>query len=475
MNCEKCKELLVAYVEDLLDESQKQAIESHLKSCPPCRAEADKIVGLRERLITNGKALAQSDLEEKVLHRIVQERSWRLKKISKSSRQIQLWREIMKSRITKLAAAAIVIIAVIVGIYYSGGSVQMAGVAWGEVLRNVEKAQSFMFQHQWIMKTAKATTELNSVIYNASEYGIRRDMYVNEQLLSIAYVPPTGNVITEVLPQMKKYALATLTEQQLTEMHEQVNPRQIVKEFMSFEHTELGRDTINGIEVEGIEVDDPKFGIGLFERGVGRLWVDVRTNLPVRIELEGVAGGGSMEMKIVAYDFEWDVELGASDFEPNIPADYTLLAKVDISADEETAIKGLRIFAEFTDGRYPSNLALMTVMKEAGEALKKKLASDPDWDPETEPTPEQLAKVPGMGQYPTIQAASMFYAKLLDEDQEQDRDIAYYGGTVTADDSEAVLMRWKLSNGQYRVIFGDLTVETVTAERLAELESGSAE
>jgi hypothetical protein len=80
-----------------------------------------------------------------------------------------------------------------------------------------------------------------------------------------------------------------------------------------------------------------------------------------------------------------------------------------------------------------------------------------------------------MEKYPTIQAASMFYGKLLDEDQEQDRDIAYYGSTVTADDSEAVLMRWKLSNGQYRVIFGDLTVETVTAERLAELESGSAE
>lgn len=379
------------------------------------------------------------------------------------------------NRFTKLAAAAVVIMAVMTGVHYFGGSVQMASVAWGEVLRNVEQAQSFMFQHQWTIKTAEATTELNSVIYNASEYGIRRDMYMNEKLQSIAYVPPTGNVITEVLPQMKKYALATLTEQQLREMHEQVNPRQMVKEFMSFEHTELGRDTINGIEVEGIEVDDPKFNKGLFERSVGRLWVDVRTNLPVRIELEGVAGGGSMEMKIVACDFEWDVELGASDFEPNIPADYTLLAKVDISADEETAIKGLRNFAEFTSGRYPSDLALMTVLKEAGEALKKKFLSDPNRDPNVEPSPEEVLKVPGMEKYPTIQAASMFYAKLLDEDQEQDRDIAYYGGTVTADDSEAVLMRWKLSNGQYRVIFGDLTVETVTAERLVELESGSAE
>ena len=35
MNCEKCKELLVAYAEDLLAESQKQAIESHLNTCPP--------------------------------------------------------------------------------------------------------------------------------------------------------------------------------------------------------------------------------------------------------------------------------------------------------------------------------------------------------------------------------------------------------------------------------------------------------
>jgi len=32
-------------------------------------------------------------------------------------------------------------------------------------------------------------------------------------------------------------------------------------------------------------------------------------------------------------------------------------------------------------------------------------------------------------------------------------------------------MRWKVSDGQYRVIFGDLHAETVTAEVLAELEA----
>jgi hypothetical protein len=36
---------------------------------------------------------------------------------------------------------------------------------------------------------------------------------------------------------------------------------------------------------------------------------------------------------------------------------------------------------------------------------------------------------------------------------------------------EAVLLRWKISDDQYRVIFGDLSAMNVTAEQLAELEN----
>ena len=139
MNCVECKELLVAYAEDLLEESQKQVIESHLNTCPPCRAELTQVISLRDRLAANGKALAQSDLEDKVLHRIVQERSSRLKKISKSSKQIQLWRIIMKSRIAKLAAAAVVIIVTLIGIDYFSGSVDPTSVAWGKMIENMKQ------------------------------------------------------------------------------------------------------------------------------------------------------------------------------------------------------------------------------------------------------------------------------------------------------------------------------------------------
>jgi hypothetical protein len=33
-------------------------------------------------------------------------------------------------------------------------------------------------------------------------------------------------------------------------------------------------------------------------------------------------------------------------------------------------------------------------------------------------------------------------------------------------------MRWKVSDNEYRVIYGDLHAETVTPEKLAELEAG---
>ena len=148
MNCEKCKEFLVAYAEDLLAESQKQAIESHLKSCPPCRAELTQLIVLRDRLAANGKALAESDLENKVLNRILQEQSSKLRKVSKSNKQIQLWRTIMKSRITKLAAAAVVIIGVLVAVSHFAGSIDVASITFADVQKSIDSKTWVLIRYE---------------------------------------------------------------------------------------------------------------------------------------------------------------------------------------------------------------------------------------------------------------------------------------------------------------------------------------
>lgn len=49
-------------------------------------------------------------------------------------------------------------------------------------------------------------------------------------------------------------------------------------------------------------------------------------------------------------------------------------------------------------------------------------------------------------------------------------DVVYYGDSVDPTDSNAVLIQWKISDGEYRVVFGDLREETVSAEELIKLQ-----
>jgi hypothetical protein len=124
-------------------------------------------------------------------------------------------------------------------------------------------------------------------------------------------------------------------------------------------------------------------------------------------------------------------------------------------ASEETAISALRKFAELTNGRYPSSLAYLTLMKEVSEELTKKYSI------------ELMTKTDDFqSELQDLLPAGMFYTQMASADKEA----VYYGDKVTADNPELVLLRWKVSDGKYRVIFGNLTATDVNAEELAELE-----
>ena len=67
----------------------------------------------------------------------------------------------------------------------------------------------------------------------------------------------------------------------------------------------------------------------------------------------------------------------------------------------------------------------------------------------------------------SIRNAIAFYVEL----DKADRDVAYYGDRVTPLDFDRVLLRWRLDDDSYRVVYGDLRAETVDPWRLGELES----
>ncbi|MHC4602062.1 MAG: anti-sigma factor family protein, partial [Planctomycetota bacterium] len=145
MNCAECKEILVAYVEGLLEESQKQAVEEHLKDCSACQAETNELTQLHDRLVANGKVLAQGDLEDDVMNQIVRGQNVRLKAAGKAGAGLKLRRIIMKSPITKIAAAAVIIIAVLVGISQLIGPINVTTVTFADVVEPILNARTVIF------------------------------------------------------------------------------------------------------------------------------------------------------------------------------------------------------------------------------------------------------------------------------------------------------------------------------------------
>lgn len=50
-------------------------------------------------------------------------------------------------------------------------------------------------------------------------------------------------------------------------------------------------------------------------------------------------------------------------------------------------------------------------------------------------------------------------------------DVVYYGLDVDSQDSNSILMHWKVSDGKYKVLFGDLREEEISAEELIRLQA----
>jgi hypothetical protein len=446
-----------------LDRQQMDVLNEHIDTCPECSQYTDVLKHENSILMQFGQKLDESmpARQEKLIEYL---NSCARAERSKYDKLFLIRRTIMKSRMAKLTAAAVITLAMVVCIDRFGGSVGTASVAWGKVVENVEQVRSSVYRTKttilglpYVNRGAMRQTE--GLAYYSSEHGMRIDRYENAKLIEVKHWVPAENAIISIFPPKKRYQRNVFSQQEFTRRHRKRNWKEFIKHFMSFEHSKLGRRIINGVELEGAEVNDPKVMLdNAYESVVVRLWVDVQTNLPARVEMKGTAGGGAIKCEQVVDVVELNTELAASEFEPNIPQDYTLCKEVQVEdEDEGRAIRGLRLFAQVTGGQYPSSLALLTAVSELYAA-------------------RSLEKLRTLGKEEKEEAMSIhstcaFYAAL----DRAGKDVAYYGGEVTADDVDAVLIRWKNSDNEYRVIFGDLTAENVTAKVLAELEPAQSE
>ena len=372
------------------------------------------------------------------------------------------WRIIMNNRMTKLAAAAVIVIGVYVGF---GIFTKTGSVSWAQVGQQVAAVRAVIYKAKVNATENGQPSQLQIEATLADEHGTRMDAYMGEQLLGTSFTLADTKTHIYIMPSQKKYIEVALTEELRIENGD---PKLIVEAFLKGDYKKLGRREINGVTVEGVESNDvsPTEGVpggaglmegleGLSTKVTASLWVDVATGWPVEITFDITDENGGEQMTIVVSDFQWDAQIDPTTFASVIPEGYELMYKVNAENLEEGSqlAEGLKYFAQINDGKYPSKLSIRDVLGEIGNIYRAK-SGDPSFQIDD-------------SQVSTLKYGAQYFGTLQTEGKEP----VYYGATVTAADVDKVLLRWKLDGGRYRVIFGNLRIEDVDAKRMAELEA----
>ncbi len=246
--------------------------------------------------------------------------------------QPNIWRTIMKSPITKLAAAAVIIVAVLVGITQFGGST--TSVVWAEVAQKVQASGSLVtrWRESGSVSSTVVFEETDYSIKYFSPLGSRTDVYRDGQVAWSRCTNAETKTTTVVYHGDKRYYSYQRDEgigEFLDKDEDWTNPIYLVQTILSIEHTELGEKTVDGILCEGLETSDPAVMGDLVDMADSldvhmTLWVDVQTQYPVRFEYRAVveAEGEVAEYSCVIDQFQWDADIDPSRFELEIPDDY---------------------------------------------------------------------------------------------------------------------------------------------------------
>ncbi len=397
--CDKMKEKIADYVLGILSKKESDTLAEHISKCPDCEQYAQALQKENRLLLQLGEKLDadMTSRQERVIEALNRHSS------TAGVQRSSIRRIIMKSQITKLAAAAVIVVAALIVVSQIGGS----GVALAQVLEKVEQAQAFMYKMKMNVSgvmmpdTPASNVDQEATIIISTDLGMKMEMTMTdpnsgEQTIQQMYVLPEEKAMFMVMPKQKKYVRMEFNDELLARMKKQSNdPREMIKQILNYEYTELGRSVIDGITVEGFESTDPAVYGGAMGGSVKiRLWVDVMTWLPVLTEMD-IEISEQMQIHGVIYDYQWDIQVDESEFVPVIPEDFEPFLAGGMkmpSITEEGAVEGLKLFAEFT-GKYPENINLMTLMQQVEQLGNSQSPAAEQFRRKLEQTESQEEKV----------------------------------------------------------------------------------
>jgi len=267
-----------------------------------------------------------------------------------------LWRFIMESKVTRYSAAAAVTLAVAFVLLGPFGTPGNDGVVLADVQKKVAGIETMVLrgtrtftypgEPDRIFEFDGIKYKFDIVKYHSTQYGVVEEGYAEGELIYRATLNIPEKQTLILFPKYKKY-LKFASMDAIAKVMEQVStPNGILNLLFAGDCKELGRDKIDGVEVEAFEFQDtepfepikellPKaiFDIQTFR---AKVWIGIKEQLPVRVEGDLAIGKclislfHDLNLHEVDTFGEYNIELDEDIFDTNPPEGYTEVTLSDI-------------------------------------------------------------------------------------------------------------------------------------------------
>ena len=373
---DKISKLLAASALGELSSEQQLEVNTHLTECQQCSSELKRLQTLLECTGHISELSPDTQMCESAKQAVFAAvESEKEQTSSRPNAGLEpIWRTIMYSRTIKLAAAAVIAIVVLGGItFWPGGNPQDSKwwlgppAAWGQqIMVQLAKIEALVYRDQAVFVSHYGHTHVSgnwSRIYQAADRS-RKDKYYEHTdedtfgdnspdsvLQDITWDVPEGQ---NLISYMVSYEHQCYTIKTIEDGAYQRDPMEMLRFYVNLmDKADRILDTavFEGRECVGFEIDTNKHGDNPTGR-IDRIWFDVQTKLPVRIEMHGlpITDRPDRTLTIIQDQFEYYAQIPAEMFEPEIPAGFINDEPDEIRAAKEKQEKGQMLFADVPSG-----------------------------------------------------------------------------------------------------------------------------
>lgn len=265
-----------------------------------------------------------------------------------------VWRFIMESKVTRYSVAAVVVLAITLVLLSPFGT-PGNGVVLAEVQQKVAGIETMVIRGTKtftrpadgeIFEFDGMMCQFDLVKYQSTRYGLVEEGYAEGNLFyRITFNIPQQQTLI-LLPKYKKYLKFASMDGLAKAMELFGNPNGILNLLLAGDYKKLGRDKVDGVEVEAFEFQDtepfeafkellPKTVFDV-QSVKGKVWIAIKEQLPVRVEGDLAIGKSFMTMfqELNLHEVntfgDFNIELDENIFNTNPPEGYTEITLSDI-------------------------------------------------------------------------------------------------------------------------------------------------